>query len=88
MRTIYKQDLSLTDDQYIEVPVGAKLLHIDIQNQKPCIWYECESKNVLKKLRILCFGTGREIPYTNNLRYIGTVLVASGNGVFHFYEEL
>lgn len=39
MRTIYKQQLEITDVQTIEMHEYSTVLKLDVQNGKPCIWY-------------------------------------------------
>ena len=86
MRTIYKQQLEITDIQFIELPENSKILHLDNQGEHSvCIWYECETKNPKKRVTVYCFGTGHEMPNNDNLRYIGTALILEGRGVFHYY---
>lgn len=38
MKKIYKYRIEVTDDQNIEMPVGAKILTVQTQNGVPCIW--------------------------------------------------
>lgn len=87
MRTVYKQVLQIEDKQIIEVPAGAKLLHVGLQNGQACIWYECETENVRESRTIYCFGTGHQMPALD-LNYIGTVIMLNGALVFHFYEKV
>ena len=71
MRTIYKQQLEITDIQFIELPENSKILHLDIQGKHSvCIWYECETKNPKKRVTVYCFGTGHKMPNNDNLRYM------------------
>lgn len=37
MKKIYKYRIEVTDDQNIEMPVGAKILTVQTQNGVPCI---------------------------------------------------
>lgn len=87
MRTVHKQILQIEDKQIIEVPVGAKLLHVGLQNSQACIWYECETENMYESRTIYCFGTGHKMPEMD-LNYIGTVIMLNGALVFHFYEKV
>lgn len=88
MRTIYKQQLEITDVQTIEMHEYSTVLKLDVQNGKPCIWYECNTAMPMEKKAIRCFGTGHEIPPREKLEYIGTAIALEGRGVFHFYWGL
>lgn len=41
MRTIFKTKLDVCDYQTVELPQDYKIIHVDMQQDTPCIWYEC-----------------------------------------------
>lgn len=43
MKTIWKFPLEVTDEQVLMVPKGAKLLTVQKQDGKPCLWCEVDS---------------------------------------------
>lgn len=88
MRTIHKQSLKIKDTQEIELPHNSDILHIGIQGNSVCIWYECDTEQPKEKVKIYCYGTGHEIPQERTQKYIGTVIVFNGSGVFHFYQDI
>ncbi len=87
MRTIHKQELQITDVQVIEVPKCSTILCVNKQKGTVCIWYECDTDFPLENRIIYCFGTGHKMP-NDDMKYIGTILTAAENFVFHFYEKL
>lgn len=86
MRTIWKFPLKVTDRQGIELPADATILCIEMQNGTPCLWAEVLPYNGKLKREIVTFGTGHEIPFAYNGRYIGTYQTQAL--VFHVYETL
>ena len=84
MRTIFKQQLDICDQQTIELPQGFNILHIAKQNGVPCIWYECDTDNSIVHLDIYCFGTGYRMDNLSPMVYIGTVQI--DGFVWHYYR--
>ena len=87
MKTIYEYDLEVTDTQEVVLPVGSKILTVQVQNGVPCLWatVDVEKPNTDKKV-IRTFGTGQEIN-ANNLKYINTYQLYGGEVVFHVFME-
>ena len=67
MRTIYKFPLAEHSDDkgivHLEIPHKAKILRVDLQNGKSCIWVEFrkDDDKITRKFKV--FGTGWDIPY-------------------------
>ena len=87
MKTIWKFGLGTKDDFTINMPTGAKILAVQIQHGKPCIWAMCDDGASGDKRRFRIFGTGQLIPGAEGLKYIGTFQVYDGDLVFHVFEE-
>ena len=86
MKRVYKQKLAVCDEQDIFLPKGSKALHIDIQKEDVCMWFECDDEAQMERRKILCIGTGYRVP-SQEAEYIGTVLLYGGSLVYHFYME-
>lgn len=95
MHTIYKYELEVTDEQYIEIPKFAKVLCIQVQNTGieavPCIWVEVDSAQILERTRIRMYGTGHPMDeYSRYNRsepiYLGTFQLEELHLVFHVYN--
>lgn len=82
MKTIHKYTLSA--DTVIDTYLGFKFLSLQMQNGGVSLWAEVDTSKPKMQRRIICFGTGHEIP-DNVISYIGTVQIDSSL-VFHFYE--
>ncbi len=62
-RTIYKYPLNITDEQTINLPEGAKILHAGLDPQGvPCLWAAVYPANPSIPTVIYIIGTGWEMP--------------------------
>ena len=84
MRTIYKYPIEITDTQTLEVPQDRRILNVQMQDGKPCIWMEVETDTPHAELKVYVVGTGHPMPKTD-LHYIGSVQIANGLYVFHVF---
>lgn len=85
MKTIWKYEIF--PEATIEMPVGSKILDVQVQFDKPCIWVLVNSDVTVKKVkrRFICYGTGHSIPdYPGE--FIGTFQLHGGGLVFHLFE--
>lgn len=86
-RSIYKYQLKITDQQCLNLPIGAKILYIQNQNENLCLWALIDTEQLKAKTHtILCFGTGHPIPEQISIEFIGTVQFSYGSLVFHVFE--
>jgi len=87
MKTIYKYQIETADVQTIEMPAGAKILCLQMQQGKPCIWVQCKHDNPLVKHVVTTYGTGHEMrPFSGD--YVGTYQLNNGDLVFHVFERI
>ena len=89
-QTIWKYQLLTTEFQFIEMPVGARILCVQMQKGSPFIWATCcpDEKKVTKR-KINTYGTGQTIEDGDFLQqYIGTYQMAGGSLVFHVFEVI
>ena len=56
MKKIYKYRIEVTDDQNIEMPVGAKILTVQTQNGVPCIWAMVDPNAEKERVHIRVHG--------------------------------
>jgi len=90
-KSIYKFKLTVTDYQQILMPVGAKILSVQEQNNTPCVWAICDVKTDKTEQREFeIFGTGN--PYYDNShfgkehKFIGTFQLPNFGFVGHLFE--
>ncbi len=83
---IFKYTLEVQDFQKIELPIGAKILTIQIQHGHCRLWALCDKLPNKKEPRnIAIYGTGNPIP-ENCGEYIATFQMHNGDLVFHAFE--
>lgn len=72
MRVIYKYPLALMNGvQEIEMPHGAKIVHVAGQHEIPTLWAEVLPTAELVKREFVVYGTGHTIMFSDH-KYIGT----------------
>ena len=75
-------------ENIIEMPKGAEILTVQIQNGKSfdtCIWAKVTPDNELEKRRFVVIGTGHSFDDTN-YKYIGTY--QDSPFVWHLFEDV
>ena len=89
MATIYKYPVPVYDYVRVRMPVGARILTVQVQNGTPCIWALVNADPfALSEDRVFrLFGTGHNVPDGDALTYVGTYQMNSGALVFHLFEE-
>lgn len=84
--TIWKFSLNADDRQCLYMPIGAKILDLQLQNGMPAIWAQVCAPAEQERRFFRLFTTGMEFD-GNYLEYIGTVQIGNGSYVVHVYEE-
>lgn len=84
MRVIYKYELDIVDDQHVEMPSCAQLLHVAEQRGILTLWALVDTASKLCKRKIRVIGTGNPIGSGPGV-YIGTVPMANGL-VWHVFD--
>lgn len=69
----------------IQMPREAKVRHVEVQREVPCLWVECEPDLPIEDRTFISIGTGH--PFNDKgLEYVGTCLSDRGVFVLHVYE--
>lgn len=72
-KRIYKYELEITDEQTVEIPWGAQLLSVQMQNNKPCLWALVDVMHTKQEYHIEIIGTGNPMKDPlEELRYLDT----------------
>jgi len=89
MKKIYKYPLEVTDTQFVELPLGAEILTVQMQGNQLCLWAMVNAlpEAVKKNRRIEIIGTGNPMP-TGDLKYISTFQMIKGKLIFHVFENI
>lgn len=84
MNVIYKYELKLEVFQKIKLPLVKKLLSVQVQGDKICLWFAVDDKAIKLDVCFYVVGTGHEIPEPAT-NHIGTV--QQGAYVWHIFTE-
>lgn len=87
MQTVHKYSLLTADTVDIIMPKDAKILHIDVQDDRLCMWALIDSKRTLERRRFRIAGTGHELKEPK-LEHLGSALLYNGKLVLHVFEVL
>ena len=83
--TIWKYVLVIDDVQYIEMPMGAKLLDVQMQNGNPCLWVLVNPNAERESRAIYMRGTGHNANHVKDLTYVATFQMHNGELIFHVF---
>lgn len=84
-RAVWKFGVPLGDVVTIDMPEGAQILHVQAQNDIPCMWALVDplAQRVSRRFRFA--GTGHEIS-ESPLEHVGSFFMREGALVFHLFE--
>ena len=86
MTSIWKFPIALDDHIEVQMPVGAKVLSVQVQRATICMWALVETEAKQERRRFCILPTGGAV-YSYVGQFIGTFQLAGGNLVFHLFEE-
>lgn len=89
MNTIYKYLLPITDLQGVDLPKGAKILHVGEQEGGISLWAQVDTEAEKENRVFKIVGTGHPIAAGDRpqgLTFIGTVIQRSAPLVWHIFE--
>lgn len=82
-QSIWKFPLKIVDEQVLHLPIGAKALSVQVQNDIPCLWANVDTAAVKEERVVQIFGTGHDT--TDAGDYISTFQLNGGALVFHAF---
>lgn len=83
---IYKYPIVIDDQYDIQLPIGAKVLCIQMQSGVPMMWALVDETRPTEKRRFYVRGTGHEMGPAAHGSYIGTFQIHNGALVFHVFD--
>jgi len=87
MRSVWKFPIPVGSLSTVEMPRGAKILHVACQYGKDLtLWAEVDTEAEEEVRHIAVFGTGHQMTDEWTHHFIGTVLLNGGALVLHVYE--
>lgn len=88
MKTVWRFQLQLIDEQEIEMPKGAVPIKVGSMENEPCLWALVDDSLEYKKYKIYMFGTGHSIPAYLNIDYLGSSKITKFDDlIFHVFIE-
>jgi hypothetical protein len=91
MKTIWKYKLELAKLQVVDMPRGAKILSLQVQDDSlACIWALVNDAAPKEAVGFLSVPTGEPVTdyVLDNYTFLGTYQIARGDLVFHvFYKQ-
>jgi len=86
MRTIHKFPFAFNNHVNLHMPLGAKIIHVDIQDGIYCFWAIVDTSKPLANYSFQILGTGHELPDSLDAdHHVGTIL--HSGFVWHIFER-
>lgn len=88
MKTIHKYHIAISDGQAIEVPLGAKVIHVGLDPEdRSSIWCEVDfGQQEKEQLTLYVVGTGQLIP-PEATRHLGSFTWKLTGTVWHVFTH-
>lgn len=87
MRTVHKYALRLIGgEQSVGMPIGAEIVHFDMQGDRPMTWALVETDARLEERVFHVVGTGHPLPEGPTFAHVGTTM--NPPFVWHLFEEV
>jgi hypothetical protein len=86
MNRIWKFPLDVSDSISIEMPVGATILSVQMQNGQLCAWALVDESAPHETRRFRMYGTGHPVNMDDIRNFVCTFLIHNERLVFHLFE--
>lgn len=85
---VYKYEFAIDDYVTIKMPVGAKILKVEIQKTVPCLWACVMPDAETEDRHFRIYGTGQDIDEKEAIKHIATFqeINYDASFVWHFFE--
>lgn len=84
--TVWKFPFSIEDDFIVQMPIGARVIHVEVQHGQPCLWAVVNPRAQLVDRWFYLLGTGHPFAVEIACRHVGSFLMAGGDLVWHVFE--
>lgn len=85
MKTIFKYELQIDDEQSIEMPKDAEIISLQVQHGVPCIWAIVDTDKEKESRVFHTYGTGQKF-YPKGAQFVGTYLIHQDRLVYHVFD--
>ena len=86
MSRIYKYPLQLTEQQKINMPTGAKVIHVAVQREAICLWAIVDPDQPVESRSFGILGTGQPDFNPKEMRHLVSVLMSDVTFGWHVFE--
>lgn len=87
MLKVFKYPIPINDDAVMELPEGARILHVDAQRGQPMLWALVNPDAPMEKRKFRFAGTGHQIiENPDSLIHQGTFKLHGDDLIFHIFE--
>lgn len=81
---IYKYPLKITDRQAVNMPLGAQMLSVQMQNGVPCLWALVDEDAVCADHVLAMYGTGHPVDSLQK-KFVATFQMPEHGLVWHVF---
>ena len=85
MIAIWKFPIKVVSSQIVPMPMGTKILTVQVQRDKPCLWAIVDTGVKQGPRLILTVATGEDMGSGANWSYVGTYQLFDGEEVYHVF---
>ena len=87
MRAVWKYKIPVNDVFALQMPIGAKVIHVAEQNNVPYFWALVDTNAAVIQRCFRFAGTGHPITEPiDKLKHVGSLLMHNRALVFHLFE--
>lgn len=83
-KSVWKFELQVTDEFKLTMPKGATPLHVEVQNDKPCLWALVDPTAEREERTFYVHGTGH--PVGPGAEHVGSFMLMDGTFVGHLFQ--
>lgn len=83
---IHKYPLRIADEPAVTMPRGARLLAVQVQHGRPCVWALVDPDAPLVTRRLALRGTGHPAEGLAMAPFVGTFQLEGGAFVGHLFD--
>lgn len=83
--SVWKYEIQVTDEFTVSMPMLATVIHVDVQDGKPCMWALVNPANERVERTFHVHGTGHPVP--SAMVHLGSFLLHGSTFVGHLFEH-
>jgi hypothetical protein len=83
---VFKYALAIDDEVAVRLPVGARILSVQMQHGVPMLWALVDDSAATEIRRFAWRGTGHDAAGLDADAFIATVQLQDGTLIFHLFE--